>query len=316
MLINILTLVASLAVLIIGAEWLISGSSSLAKRLGVPSIIVGFTVVAFGTSLPEFVVSMFSIYSGSSDLAIGNIVGSNIANIGLILGIAALIRPLYVRSATTRREIPLMFIALFVATVLSADIYLNKADVNILSRGDGIILLTLFAIFALAIFVIIKGVHQNIDEKPPHSLLKEIVFIIGGLAGLVMGGRYVVDSALSIATLMGYSSTFVGLLIVAIGTSLPELATSIIAVLKKEVDIAVGSIVGSNIFNTALILGLSATITPIVIPNGLILDLILMTLFGVLLYLTTQGDRKITRSEGAFLLTAYICYIILISIRG
>ena len=314
---SLATFVISLALVVFGAQWLVTGSTDLAKRLKVPNIFIGFTVVAFGTSLPELSVILFAATKGEVDLALGNIIGSNITNIGLVIGISALIAPLLVKSSTIRREMPLMFIALFVATVLAADKLFNGAVENVLQRSDGIILLTLFTIFVLTMIFVMLSVRKSNVATPKYGLFIQLMYIIGGFIGLIYGGQYVVSSALELADFWDLSKTFTGIVILGIGTSLPELATSIIAVLKKQADIAVGNIVGSNLFNTAFILGLASTINPTTVTDEILLDMVLMTLFGIMLFVMVLGkDKKIVRAEGAFLLLAFISYIALLFIRG
>ncbi|MDX1603008.1 MAG: calcium/sodium antiporter, partial [Salinimicrobium sediminis] len=250
MLVNILLLLGGFVALIFGANALVDAASSLAARWGVPSIVIGLTIVAFGTSAPELVVNVFAATSGSTDMVLGNVLGSNIFNVLGILGISALIYPLTVKSNTTWIEIPLSLLAAICVFVVASDVVLDGATTNLISRSEGIVLLLFFLIFLVYNLVVAKsgGADEEMETKD-YSVGKGILFIILGLAGLILGGRLIVTSAVSIAEVIGLSERVIGLTVVSIGTSLPELATSIIAVRKKNVDIAIGNVVGSNIFN-------------------------------------------------------------------
>lgn len=309
MLLNILFLIAGLIVLIYGANMLVDGGSALAHRLRVSTIVIGLTVVAFGTSTPELVVNTVSSIDGSSALALGNILGSNIFNILAILGITAIFVPLNVKRTTTWVEVPL--------AVLAAILILLMADENpqgVISRAEGISLLCFFIIFLIYTFMLAKhggaGEGEEVVIKP-YSIGKSIVFILLGLAGLIIGGRLLVSGAVSIAQSIGISERIIGLTIVSIGTSLPELATSVIAARKGNADIAIGNVVGSNIFNTFLILGTSATIRPVEVSADSLSDLIINIIAAGLLFLFifTGKGRKISRWEGIFFLALYIAYL-------
>lgn len=312
MLLNVLLLLGGLIALIYGANSLVDGGSSLAHRLKVTPMVIGLTIVAFGTSTPELVVNLVSSLEGSSALALGNVVGSNIFNTLAILGITALIVPLGVKKMTTWVEIPLA--ALAAALVL---LFVYGERDCIISRTEGICLLVFFIIFLIYTFVLAKtsidSEEENLQIKD-YSIWKSCLFILIGLGGLIIGGRLLVTNAIYIAQAFGISERIIGLTIVSIGTSLPELATSIIAAHKKNADIAIGNVVGSNIFNTFLILGASATITPLQAPVGSMLDLTTNIVSSVLLFIfifTGQG-RKINRWEGGIFFTMYILYMILL----
>jgi len=316
MLLDLFYFVIGIVLIIAGANYLTEGASALARRFGVSPLVVGLTIVAFGTSTPELIVSLLSALKGNSDIAMGNVVGSNIFNVLVIGGITALVAPITVTRSTVRREIPLVLLASLVLSVMALDRVFagTGATENILSRSEGIVLLCFFLIFLTYTFAIAKG-----DPSDPHTapaptkhypLWLLVVFIIGGLGGLVLGGELFVDAASSIARTLGMSEGFIGLTIVAAGTSLPELATSVAAALKKEPEIAVGNIVGSNIFNIFFILGTTATVTPIRIGGGSSLDFLVMSFSAILLYVFAVlfGQRVIKRAEGAVLVLCFVLY--------
>lgn len=312
MLVDIILLIIGLVILIYGANFLVDGGSALAHRLKVSNMVIGLTVVAFGTSTPEFVVNVVSSMDGSSALALGNVLGSNIFNILAILGVTALIVPLGVKKMTTWVEIPLAVLAAVLVLL-----FINGDPAGTITRAEGICLLCFFIIFLVYTLMLAKfgaaGDGEEIEIKN-YSVGKSVLFILLGLVGLIGGGRLLVNGAVSIAQSMGISERIIGLTIVSIGTSLPELATSIIAARKKNADMAIGNVVGSNIFNTFLILGASATITPLQVPQGSLLDLIVNIVAAGLLFLFifTGRGRKISRWEGGILLVIYIVYLFLV----
>ncbi|WP_455075615.1 calcium/sodium antiporter [Porphyromonas catoniae] len=316
MFLDILLFILGIVLIIAGANYLTEGASALARRFGVSPLVVGLTIVAFGTSSPELIVSLLSALKGNSDISMGNVVGSNIFNVLVIGGINALVTPITITRSTVRREIPLMILACLVLSVMALDRVFagTGATENILSRSEGIVLLCFFLIFLTYTFAIAKG-----DPSDPHTapaptkhypLWLLVVFIIGGLGGLVLGGELFVDAASSIARTLGMSEGFIGLTIVAAGTSLPELATSVAAALKKEPEIAVGNIVGSNLFNIFFILGTTATVTPIHIGGVSTLDFTMMSFAALLLYVFAVlfGQRVIKRAEGAVLFLCFVLY--------
>lgn len=312
MLIDILLLLAGFVALIFGANTLVDAASSLAARWGVPSIVIGLTIVAFGTSAPELVVNVFAATSGSTDMVLGNVLGSNIFNVLGILGISALIYPLTVKSNTTWIEIPLSFLAAICVLVIASDVFLDGTGSNVISRSDGIILLLFFLIFLVYNLVVATsgGADEELETKN-YSTWKAVLFIVLGLAGLVIGGRLIVTSAVSIAEVIGLSERVIGLTVVSIGTSLPELATSVIAVRKRNVDIAIGNVVGSNIFNIFLILGVSGSIVPLEINPASLFDIMVNIITGLLLFIFvfTGRGRKVERWEGAVFVIGYIAYV-------
>lgn len=312
MLLNIIFLIAGLVILMYGANLLVDGGAALAHRLKVSSMVIGLTVVAFGTSTPELVVNIVSSVDGSSALAMGNVLGSNIFNILAILGITALIIPLGVKKTTTWIEIPLAAFAAILILIL-----VNGEPAGQITRAEGICLLCFFVMFLLYTLALARfggaGDGEEVEIKN-YSSGKSILFILLGLAGLIGGGRLLVNGAVSIAQSLGISERIIGLTIVSIGTSLPELATSIIAARKKNADMAIGNVVGSNLFNTFLILGTSATITPLQVPTGSMTDLITNIIAAVLLFvfIFTGKGRKISRWEGAIFVVLYIVYLLFI----
>ncbi len=319
MLVDILLFFLGIVLIIAGANYLTEGASTLARRMGLSPLVVGLTIVAFGTSAPELIVSLMSALKGNADIAMGNVIGSNIFNILAIGGVTAVVAPITITKSTIRREIPLMLLSFLVLFFLSYDtIFAGTAGTteNILSRGEGLTLLGFFLIFLTYTFAIAKDAPDDphADHTPirTYPLWLLILFIVGGLVALVYGGDLFVSSASNIARTFGMSESFIGLTIVAAGTSLPELATSVAAALKKQPEIAVGNIVGSNIFNIFLILGISSTITPIRIGGVTALDFLVMIAAGLMLcsFAVLFGQRIIKRGEGAILALGFIAYTV------
>ncbi|HSL90761.1 MAG TPA: calcium/sodium antiporter [Ignavibacteriaceae bacterium] len=300
---------AGLLMLFTGAEGLIRGSSSLALRVGITPLVVGLIVVAFGTSSPELVVSLKAAIEGNGDISLGNVIGSNIANIALVLGVAALIRPLKVNAVVIRREIPIMiFISLiFVIFLINREI----------SRIEGIIFFAGIIIYSIvSVLLARKEKSKEIEDeysegvaKKPLKIWQAIPFIIIGLAFLIYGANLFLEGSLEIAKRIGMSQAVIGLTIVAIGTSLPELVTSAVASIKKETDIAIGNVVGSNVFNILLILGVTAMIIPISAAEITMTDIVVMMFTAVIILPMTWTKFELNRLEGALLLTGYIIYI-------
>lgn len=318
-----LLLIVGFVLLVKGADLFVEGSSKLAKILRIPPIIIGLTIVAFGTSTPEAAVSISASINGSEGISLGNVIGSNLVNISLILGLTTVITPMIVQKKTIVKEIPLALLGSVALLVMLLDTSLTSETVNSLSRTDGIILLLFFGVFVYYIVeVAIKNKNnQKIyfiekDDKKP-STLPSLLKLFIGLGGLVLGGWLVVKYGQEIALSLGMSETLVGLTIVAIGTSLPELVTSVTAALKKESEIALGNIIGSNIFNIMFVLGISSTINPITINSNIVIDIVLMIMvtFVVMIFATTH-KRKINRIEGSVLLTIYLAYLTFILIRN
>lgn len=317
---NVILLIVGFVALVYGADKLVDGASALAKKLDVPNIVIGLTIVAFGTSAPELVVNLFASINHSSDMALGNVIGSNIFNVLFILGVSALIRPLAVKSATTWIEIPLSLLAAVVVFLMASDIALDNASVSVISRIDGIILLLFFVIFLSYNAGVIKN-NKNISDEigtKEYTKLKSILLITLGLILLVAGGRAIVYSAVKIAGLIGLSEKIIALTIVSVGTSLPELATSIVAARRGQLDIAIGNVVGSNIFNIFFILGISSVIYPVEIRQEIPLDIYVNILAGLLLFvfIFTGKGRKLSRWEGGVFILLYVLFVSALLLMG
>lgn len=313
MILPVIYLVIGLILLIKGADLLVNGAVSIARRLQVSDLVIGLTVVAFGTSSPELFVNLLASFKGTTDIAVGNILGSNIANILLILGICALIRPLSVPRGTVWKEIPFSLLAVIVLGITFNAPLLDDAGTAALFRSDGLILLSFFTIFLYYSFAVAAEV-PGLDAHTPtkqHRLSVSLLLTAAGLAGLVLGGKWIVDGAVAIAMRIGMSEVVVGLTIVAVGTSLPELATSAVAVRRGNIEIAVGNVVGSNIFNIFFVLGISATVKPLPFPAGGNLDIITVVFASLLLFLFMfTGLRQVVdRWEGAIFVLLYAGYI-------
>jgi len=299
--------------LIKGADLLVDGASSVGRRLNLSDLAIGLTVVAFGTSLPELFVNIFAGVKGNTDIAIGNVLGSNIANIFLILGLSAVIFPLAVGKGTVWKEIPLSLLAAVVLGIMANDRLIDKSDNSVLTRIDGLVFLAFFIIFLYYSFGIakrIEGIDNHLPQKQ-FGLLKSSLMIVSGLAGLALGGNWIINAAVQIASRLGVSQSLIGLTIVAVGTSLPELATSVVAAYKKNAEIAVGNVVGSNIFNIFFILGLSSVIKPLAFNPGSNMDIGAVILASLLLFLWmfTGKKRSLDRWEGLVFLVLYGGYI-------
>lgn len=310
--INLLFLIGGLLLILAGANGLTDGAASVAKRFNIPSIVIGLTIVAFGTSAPELTVSVSSAIKGSADIAIGNVVGSNVFNTLMIVGCTALFAPIVVTRNTLIKEIPLCILSAVALFICANDIMLDKGLDNVISTTDGLILLCFFAIFLSYTFAIAKDGSQT-EEGEEIKLLpiwKSTLFILGGLAGLIIGGNFFVEGASGIARSLGVSESVIGLTLVAGGTSLPELATSIVAALKKNPEIAIGNVIGSNLFNIFFVLGCSASITPLYLTGINNLDLLMLVGASILLWLVGVffGKRTITRIEGSLMVGIYIAY--------
>ncbi|HRH23028.1 MAG TPA: calcium/sodium antiporter [Candidatus Magasanikbacteria bacterium] len=319
MILSIFLLLVGLGILIVGGESLVRGASSIAKRLKVAPIVIGLTIVAFGTSAPELAVNLFSAFQGSTDIAIGNIIGSNIANILLILGICAMMRTIRVQKNTVWKEIPLALLAVLLVFVMAHDRILDGGTTDALTRTDGLALMGIFAIFLYYTFGIAKvSGEADKDEVKLYSTPISTLLIIGGLAGLVFGGKILVDNAIVLAQLAGMSEALIGLTIVAVGTSLPELVTSIIAVRHGQDDLAVGNIVGSNIFNILWILGLTASILPLPIsPAGQIDVLVNIGATLLLFFFMFIGTKhRLNRWQGLMFVLIYVGYVGYLVMRG
>lgn len=321
MLTTTLLFLAGFAVLIKGADLLVTGASSLAARLGVSTLVIGLTIVAFGTSAPELIVNLLASLGGNTDIAIGNVLGSNIVNILVILGVASCIYPLSVGTGTVWKEIPFAMLAVVVLAFMAMDVLIDGAATSIITRGDGLVLISFFIIFLYYIFGLARadiaaGEVEEASGRPSYRW--SIAMVAVGLVGLVVGGKWIVDSAIIFADALGVSEALIGLTVVAIGTSLPELATSVMAAYRREVAIAVGNVVGSNIFNIFWILGLSAFITPLPFSQNLTFDVAVALAATLALFVALFIGRRHTleRWQGVLFIIAYMVYIAYLIARG
>ncbi|ERJ87179.1 K+-dependent Na+/Ca+ exchanger family protein [Porphyromonas gingivalis F0566] len=311
MILNILLLIIGLALVVGGANFLTDGAASIAKRFRLSDLVIGLTVLAFGTSAPELTVSLMAALKGSADIAIGNVIGSNIFNILAIVGITALIMPLTMSNSTIRIEIPLTILSSVVLFFMANDRLFDMAGENVITRTEGFVLLAFFLIFLFYTFNMSKG-EESPGQVRQFALPLSIIMVIGGLVALVFGGDLFVDNAAMLAGRMGVSESVVAITIVAGGTSLPELVTTLVAAIKKRPGMAIGNIVGSNLFNILLILGVSSSISPIRIQGTTVVDYGIFILSAILLYVFGLffGDKTIKRFEGSILLSLFICYTV------
>ena len=311
MIADILLFIVGLALILSGANALTDGASSIAKRMKVSELVIGLTIVAFGTSAPELAVSAISAIKGNGDIALGNVVGSNLFNTLMIIGCTVLVRPLKVSRLLIKKEIPLCILASFVLILLCADAT-EGCVAGGLSRTDGLVLLCFMAIFLSHTFSIAAGEEQNASESgiKEMPLWRAILFSIGGLIFLIAGGESFVRGASGLARALGASESLIAVTIVAGGTSLPELATSVVAALKGRSEMAVGNVVGSNLFNIFLILGLSSTISPIKLAGIGAIDLGMVLLSSIVLWFVGvfYKARTITCAEGALMIALYVAY--------
>lgn len=309
-LINILILIVGFVFLIKGADVFVDGASQTARNFKLSKILIGLTIVAFGTSAPELAVSIKSMISGSKDMVLGNVIGSNILNILLILGVSSMIRPLRVKSNTVKKELPITLLITVLLAVLFIDSVFEPNMINQLSRGDGIALLLFFTVFIYYLFSIMRNkVDEDDDEAPKYSMKKSIIFTILGIASVILGSELVVNSAVSLAKSFGVSERIISLTIIAFGTSLPELVTSVIAAMKGEQDIAVGNIIGSNIFNIGIVLALPVALFGGIIPIEFsYVDIVGLIASALILFLFAGTEYKVTKKEGFIMLTAFIIY--------
>ena len=320
-----LLLILGFVLLIKGADFFVDGSSSVAKLLKVPSIIIGLTVVAFGTSMPELSVSVTAAMQGSNDLAVSNVLGSNIFNVLMVLGCCAALSPVRTDESMLKREFLFSIFITVILLLLNSDFSVAKVlagdEFFVLGRAGGVLLLMLFGIFLYSTVKTAldarKGNEED-EEEDEYKVLSPIrsaIYIIGGLAGIVWGGDLVVDSASAIALTFGWSQTFIGLTIVAIGTSLPELVTSVVAARKGETDLAVGNVVGSNIFNILLILGTSSVLSPIRLDVSAVYDTLILIIVSIFVYITALTKREIRRGEGVACLAMYAAFFAYVLMR-
>ncbi|WP_300276980.1 calcium/sodium antiporter [Peptacetobacter sp.] len=325
---NYILLIVGFVLLVKGADFFVEGASSIAETLKIPSLIIGLTIVAFGTSAPEAAVSITAALKGQNGMAMGNVIGSNVFNLLMVVGVSSIIKPLIVEKSVRIKEFPFLILVSILTFIIIGDQFFNSTSVNLLSRGDGLILLMFFLIFMYSLITsalnsrskaleIQKENPQNYEkltvqiDAPVETMpvSKAIIFSVGGIIAIVLGGQIVVNSATAIAKGFGVSDQLIGLTIVAIGTSLPELVTSVIAATKGESDIALGNVIGSNMFNLLFVLSLSATISPIAIDPKLFVDCLFMIGVTILTYIFTLIRKDINRIEGCLLTLLYFGYM-------
>lgn len=309
MLLSIVNTVAGIVLVILGADWLTKGASAFARRMNISELVIGLTIVAIGTSLPEFVISVGSAIKGSPGLALGNIIGSNIFNGLLILGVAALLSPVKFNARMLTRELPFNLLASVVLLLVSGSMLVGGAPGEYITRYSGLLLLCFLAVFIRYTFSITDSEEES-DTDTPLTVWRIIIFIVAGLAALIFGGNIFVDGATALAHFIGLSEAVIGITIVSAGSSLPELAVSVSAARKGKVGIAMGNVLGSNILNIFFILGTSAAITPISLNGFSFVDYYVLVASSLLIYFVGRfgGKAVITRFEGAVLVAAYVAY--------
>lgn len=315
---DILLFLGGLVLILVGANVLTDGSASLASRFHIPNIVIGLTIVAFGTSAPELTVSLSSALKGSADIAIGNVVGSNIFDILMIVGCTALFAPIVITGNSLRKGIPLCILSSVVLLICANGVFLNHDSKNVLNATDGLLLLCFFVIFLGYTFAIASNSKNDGQHKETKirqlPVLRSVIYILGGLAGLIFGAQWFVESASNFARHLGVSESVIGLTLVAGGTSLPELATSIAAALKKNPELAIGNVIGSSLFNIFFVLGCSAIITPLELKGITNFDLLVLVGSGVLLWMfgLLSAKHTITRIEGGIMVLCYIAYTVIL----
>lgn len=314
MILSIFLLILGFILLIKGADVFVDGASSTAQNFKISKMLIGLTIIAFGTSAPEFAISMSALASGSTDMVLGNVIGSNIMNALLILGVAATITTISIKENTVKKELPLTLLISTLLVVLFLDISLGNGSTNQITRADGIVILLFFTIFVYYLVTLTKQKKEkNEEEIPQFTLGKSLILVVIGILGIILGSNLVVDSATKIATFIGISERIVALTIVAFGTSLPELVTTIIAAKKGETDLVVGNIIGSNIFNICVVLGIPVAIFGGITPGSFqMIDLIMLVGSSFLLFIFSETSKKITRKEGIFMLAAFALYYLLV----
>ncbi len=309
MLVDIILLVLGFVVLIKGADLFVDGASNVALNFKVSKMLIGLTIVAFGTSAPEFAVSVKGLLSNSGDIVLGNVIGSNILNILLILGVSAIIHPLVVKNNTVKKELPITLLITSLFAVLLSDNIFDKKLTNSFTRGDGIVLILFFLVFIYYLITLMRNKVEEEKDKEVMPLFKAIMFTLVGLISIIIGSNFVVDSASALAKAIGISERIISLTIIALGTSLPELVTSVTATKKGEYDIAIGNVVGSNIFNIGMVIGL-----PVALLGGIgtivfsYVDLIVMIATALMLFIFSRNDYKISRREGICFLLVFVVY--------
>ena len=313
MLLNIILLIVGFVLLIKGADIFVDGASSTAQNLKISKMLIGLTIIAFGTSAPEFAVSMSALAKGSTDMVLGNVFGSCITNILLILGIAAVINPINIANNTVKKELPLTLLISTLLVVLFIDIKLGNGNINQITRSDAIVILLFFSVFLYYLLSIAQDKKKEKESKPKLKIGKSLLFVALGLVGIIIGSNTVVNNASSIAKTLGLSERIISLTIIALGTSLPELVTTIVSSKKGEQDLLLGNIIGSNIFNICVVLGIPAAIFGNVTPSSFqSIDLYMLIASTFILFIFSETKRTITRFEGVLMLLLFIIYYVAI----
>ncbi len=311
---QVILLIVGFVLLIKGADFFVDGAASTATNFKIPKTLIGLTIIAFGTSAPELAVSLKALASGSTDMVLGNVIGSNVLNILLILGLAAFIRPLTIQKETVRKEIPICILISSLLVVLFLDVQLNSDDINQITRSDGIAILLFFAVFLYyLVSMALKSREKKKREKPKWKLGLSLLFTALGLAGIIIGSNFVVDSASSLASTIGISERVIALTVIALGTSLPELVTTVVAAKKGETELVLGNILGSNIFNICVVLGIPVAIFGSVTPGAFsAVDLVALVGSALLLFVFSVTNHKINRVEGVLMLMMFATYYTLV----
>ena len=308
-------LIVGFILLIKGADYFVEGSSNLAKALKIPTLIIGLTVVAFGTSAPEAVVSIVASTKGSNEIALSNIIGSNIFNLLAVLGISAIVKGLKASRQIITKDFLFSILATLILIAMMFDKFLSGDKLNIITRGEGLVLLSILVLYVYSLILTASKEKKLIKEK--HKLTpKDILMLVLGILAVILGGELVVKSSQQIALNLGISETLVGLTIVSIGTSLPELVTSIVAAKKGETDIALGNVIGSNIFNILFVLGISSTLSPILVNSQSLIDVLILLGITIICYIFTIYNQRIGRTKGIIMTLTYIIFMIYIIIRA
>ena len=314
MILNIILLIIGFVLLIKGADFFVDGASSTAQNFKVSKMLIGLTIIAFGTSAPEFAVSIQSLANGSTDMLLGNVIGSNIINVLLILGVAAVIHPIKIKENTVQKELPLCLLISMLLVVLFLDIKLANGIVNEITRSDAIVILLFFTVFLYYLVSLTKKKKENKEEEqPPFKIGKSLLLVGIGLVGIIIGSNMVVNNATGIATKIGLSERLIALTIIAFGTSLPELVTTIVSSKKGEQDLLLGNIIGSNIFNACVVLGIPVALFGTITPGSFnYIDLIVLIGSSMLLFIFAETKRTITRLEGILMLLVFTAYYIIV----
>ena len=311
---DIICLLLGFIIIIKGSDMLVDGSVNLAKFLKIPTLVIGLTIVAIATGVPEIAISISSSLKGSNGLLLGNLLGSNIFNILFILGLIAIIKPLYIKKEIILKNYVFALLSCLVLFIISYDIYFGDSLVNLITRTEGILLLCFAGIFLYST-VLGATLDKNIKAEKGKFSFKDILYIVVGIILIGLSAEVIVNSAVNISKWLGIGEDLIGLTIIAVGTNLPELVTSIVAVRKGEADIAIGNLVGTNIYNIFLILGLAATINPIVISSNAFIDIIVLAIISFIVYIFIQHKKDINRKEGIIMILLYIIYIVYVVIR-